>query len=102
MKFTKSQDHNATAVSVMPTIWATVAGMSGVAVSDSLTLAVELGVTITDSYGRLHAQRGYGEPTRPQAKRAVLERVSGRGVERVLGLSRRTLARWLEGWAEPS
>jgi transposase-like protein len=56
--------------------------------------------TTCHSYGTLHAQRGYGEPTRTQAKRAVLERVSGRGVERVLGLSRRTLARWLEGWAE--
>jgi insertion element IS1 protein InsB len=48
----------------------------------------------------LQAQRGYGEAVRAQVKRAVLERVSLRGIERVLGLSRRTVSRWLTGWIE--
>ncbi len=51
------------------------------------------------SYGTLNAQRGYAEATRQQVKRAVLERVSWRGLERVWGISRRTLAAWMEGWA---
>ena len=39
------------------------------------------------SYGTLQAQRGYDERTRSQVKRAVLERISLRGVERLYGLS---------------
>jgi IS1 family transposase len=50
-------------------------------------------------YGTLEAQRGYSETRRAQAKRAVLERNSLRGLERILGISRRTLARWIETWA---
>ena len=51
-------------------------------------------------YGTLHAQRGYDERTRAQVKRAVLERISLRGIERLFGLSRRTVAHWIEDWAE--
>jgi IS1 family transposase/transposase-like protein len=50
-------------------------------------------------YGTVQAQRGYGERVRAQVQRAVLERISWRGVERLLGLSRRTVAGWVEGWA---
>lgn len=53
-----------------------------------------------DSYGTLQAQRGYDEHVRAQVKRAFLERVSMRGIERVFGLSRRTLARWIMDWAQ--
>lgn len=51
------------------------------------------------SYGTLQAQRGYDERTRSQVKRAVLERISLRGVERLFGLSRRTVAAWIADWA---
>jgi hypothetical protein len=34
--------------------------------------------------------------TRTQVKRAVLERISWRGIERLFGLSRRTVADWIE------
>jgi IS1 family transposase len=37
---------------------------------------------------------------RAQVQRAVLERVSWRGLERVLGVSRRTVAHWVEAWAQ--
>ncbi|MFC2053149.1 hypothetical protein ACFLV7_02460 [Chloroflexota bacterium] len=47
------------------------------------------------SYGTLQAQRGYDERTRSQVKRAVLERISLRRVERLFGLSRRTVAAWI-------
>jgi IS1 family transposase/transposase-like protein len=50
-------------------------------------------------YGTLAAESGYGEPLRRQVKRAVLERASLRGIARIFGLSRRTLARWIERWA---
>jgi insertion element IS1 protein InsB len=50
-------------------------------------------------YGTLEAQSGYREQVRAQGKRAVLERASLRGIARMLGLSRRTLARWREHWA---
>ncbi len=52
------------------------------------------------SYGTLHAQPRYDERMRTQVKRAVLERLSLRGIERLFGLSRRTIASWIEGWAE--
>jgi IS1 family transposase/transposase-like protein len=51
-------------------------------------------------YGTLHAQRGYDQGTRAQVKRAVLERVSLRGIERIFGISRPTVAHWLEDWGK--
>lgn len=51
-----------------------------------------------DSYGTLTAQRGHVPEVRAQIKRAVLERVSLRGIERIFRISRRTVHRWLEGW----
>ncbi|NLF74572.1 MAG: IS1 family transposase [Chloroflexi bacterium] len=51
-------------------------------------------------YGTLHAQPRYDECLRTQVKRAVLERLSLRGIERLFGLSRRIVADWIEGWAE--
>lgn len=52
------------------------------------------------SYGTLHAQPRYDERMRTQVKRAVLERLSLRGIERLFGLLRRTVADWIESWAE--
>lgn len=46
-------------------------------------------------YGTLQARRGYDQRTRSQAKHAMLERVSLRGIERIFGISRPTLADWL-------
>jgi len=51
------------------------------------------------AYGTLGAQAGYSKTKQAQVKRAVLERMSLRGLERVFNLSRRTVARWLEQWA---
>ena len=51
-------------------------------------------------YGTLQAQRGYDQPTRSQVKRAVLERVSLRGIERIFGMSRHTVATWLVDWGQ--
>jgi insertion element IS1 protein InsB len=51
-------------------------------------------------YGTLHARRGYDQGIRNQVKRALLERVSLRGVERILGVSRRTMAKGLRGWCK--
>ncbi len=51
-------------------------------------------------YGTLDAQKGYSPQVRSQVKRGVLERVSLRGLERMLGLSRRTISRWLSQWIE--
>ncbi len=48
------------------------------------------------SYGTLQAQRGHTEQTRCQVKRAALERLSLRGIERLFGLSRRTVLAWIE------
>jgi len=51
-------------------------------------------------YGTLQAQPpGYGAVTRAQVKRAVLERISLRGIERLFGLSRHTVAEWIADWA---
>jgi len=50
------------------------------------------------SYGTLQAQRGYEPAVHSQVKQAVLERVSLRGIERSLGVSRRTVSRWLSAW----
>lgn len=52
------------------------------------------------SYGTLQAQRGYDERTRTQVKQAVLERISLRGIERLFGVSRRTVAEWMAYWAK--
>jgi insertion element IS1 protein InsB len=52
-----------------------------------------------ESYGTLNAQRGYNESTRHQVRRAVLERISLRGMERLFGVSRRTVLAWIEQWA---
>ncbi len=51
------------------------------------------------SYGTLQAQRGYDQAAREQVKRAVLDRISLRGIERVLGVSRHTVADWIRRWA---
>jgi insertion element IS1 protein InsB len=53
-----------------------------------------------DSYCTLHARRGYDERTRSQVKQAVLERVSLRGIERIFGVSRLTIAEWIQAWGE--
>jgi transposase-like protein len=49
-------------------------------------------------YGTLEAQSGYGSTTRHCIKQAVTERLSLRGVERVFGISRRTVSRWRQHW----
>lgn len=51
-----------------------------------------------DSYGTLHAQRGYAECFRRQVKHAMLERIRLRGIERLFGISRRTVLAWIEQW----
>jgi insertion element IS1 protein InsB len=53
-----------------------------------------------DSYGTLQAQQGYSEQVKEQVKRAFLERVSLRGIKRMLEISRRTVSRWVEHWAK--
>jgi insertion element IS1 protein InsB len=53
------------------------------------------------SYGTLHPQRGHSAQLRTQVQRAVLERLSLRGIERVFGVSRRTVADWMRAWGEP-
>jgi insertion element IS1 protein InsB len=53
-----------------------------------------------NSYGTLHARGGYSEAIRQQVKRAVLERLSLRGIERVFGIARRTVLAWIEQWAD--
>jgi insertion element IS1 protein InsB len=52
------------------------------------------------AYGTLDAQAGHSEPVKTQVRRALLERASLRGIERIFRISRRTLARWVENWAE--
>lgn len=49
-------------------------------------------------YGTLQAQSGYSMHVQEQVKRAVIERLSLRGIERIFGLSRRTVSRWLAQW----
>ncbi len=48
----------------------------------------------------MHAQHGHTEKTRNQVQRSVLERLSLRGIERLFGISRRTVLAWIEQWAE--
>src|SRR5690606_5483879 len=49
-------------------------------------------------YGTLGAKVGKSLVLRQQVYRAVQERMSWRGIERVFGLSRRTVQRWVEQW----
>jgi insertion element IS1 protein InsB len=51
-------------------------------------------------YGTLNAQQGYDALVQAQVKRGVLERVSLRGMERMLCVSRRTISRWLIRWID--
>jgi len=49
-------------------------------------------------YGTLNARYGYPEQVREQVKRGIVERLSLRGLARMMQLSRRTVSRWLQGW----
>ena len=49
-------------------------------------------------YGTLYAQQGYDASIQAQVKRGVLERLSLRGMERMVSISRRTIQRWLTEW----
>lgn len=51
------------------------------------------------SYGTLYARRGNDQQTRRQVKRAVLERISLRGIERLFGIARQTVAKWIADWS---
>lgn len=53
-----------------------------------------------DSYGTLDPWHGYRPAQRAQVQRGVLERLSLRGIERMVGVSRRTVGRWLVSWIE--
>ena len=48
------------------------------------------------SYGTLHARQGYREEEKELILRAYQERASMRGVERIFGTVRQTLARWIQ------
>jgi len=52
-----------------------------------------------DKYGTLCPKKGYSQAAQQQVKRAFLERVSLRGIERIFGVSRRTVSRWIKSWA---
>jgi insertion element IS1 protein InsB len=51
-------------------------------------------------YGTLNAQQGYAAPARAQVKRGLLERLSLRGLERMVLISRRTIDRWSVQWID--
>lgn len=51
------------------------------------------------SYGTLKSQKGYSTQRREQVQRALLERVSLRGIGRIFAMSRRTVMRWLHQWS---
>lgn len=51
-------------------------------------------------YRTLHTQSGYSASGWQQVKQGVLERVSLRGLERLLAITRRTVQRWLVGWVQ--
>ncbi|MEL6408735.1 MAG: IS1 family transposase [Chloroflexota bacterium] len=51
-------------------------------------------------YGTLNAEKGYQRERREQVKRAVLERVSLRGIGRIFNMSRHTVSRWLKQWLQ--
>ena len=46
-------------------------------------------------YGTLNASKGYGEKEKELILRTYQERASMRGVERIFGTARQTLARWI-------
>lgn len=48
-------------------------------------------------YGTLNVQKDYSHERREQVKRAVLERVSLRGIGHIFNMSRHTVSRWLKG-----
>ncbi len=48
------------------------------------------------AYGTLHPQKGHSPATKERVMRAYLERVSMRGIQRIFGVARHTLARWVE------
>ena len=52
------------------------------------------------AYGTLKTSRKYDGNSREQILRAYLERASMRGIERILGVARQTLARWLAALAQ--
>ncbi len=49
-------------------------------------------------YGTLNAQKGYSREIRQRVKQAVIERISLRGIERIFGIARQTVSRWLRDW----
>lgn len=49
-----------------------------------------------DAHGVLEPSRGYSEEQREQIINAYYERPSMRGVQRIFGVSRPTLAKWLK------
>jgi hypothetical protein len=49
-------------------------------------------------YGRLQAQHGYEAAHQNQAQCGLLEHISLRGLERLLGILRHTLRHWLTEW----
>ncbi len=51
------------------------------------------------AYGTLDAQPRYTEEDKARIQRASQERVSMRGIRRIFGVARRTLARWLKAQA---
>ena len=51
-------------------------------------------------YGTLDAHSGYRPEIRRVVQQAVTERLSLRGLERVFGISRRTVSRWLKHWID--
>jgi IS1 family transposase/transposase-like protein len=51
-------------------------------------------------YGTLNTKRGYDASAQAQVKRGMLERLSLRGLARMMSISRRTLSRWLVRWID--
>jgi IS1 family transposase len=51
-------------------------------------------------YGTLNRQKGYSVERREQVQRALIERVSLRGIGRIFQMSRRTVMRWLKDWRQ--
>lgn len=51
-------------------------------------------------YGTLNRDKGYPVKRREQVQRALIERVSLRGIGRIFQMSRRTVMRWLADWRQ--
>lgn len=51
-------------------------------------------------YGTLTVSEKHSEQTQQEVKRALLERVSLRGIARIFKVSRPTIIKWLKGWYE--